>query len=55
MFSVKYLADGLVDRYKTCLVVKAFTQIVGKDLGATFILIVKLNTIRLGDSLAATY
>ena len=36
VFSVKYLADGLKDRYKARLVAKGFTQIVGKDFGATF-------------------
>ena len=44
VFSVKYLADGLVDRYKACLVAKGFTQIAGKDFGATFAPVAKLNT-----------
>ncbi|GFZ05828.1 hypothetical protein Acr_17g0014000 [Actinidia rufa] len=36
VFSVKYLADGYVDRYEAYLVSKGFTQIPGKDFGATF-------------------
>ncbi|GFS36400.1 fibronectin type III domain-containing protein [Actinidia rufa] len=54
-FSVKYLVDGSVDRYKARLVAKGFTQISGKDFGATFTPIAKLNTIRLLVSLAASY
>ena len=55
VFSAKYLADGSVDRYKACLVTKGFTQIIGKDFGATFAPVAKLNTIRLLISLIASY
>ncbi|GFY80783.1 hypothetical protein Acr_01g0005920 [Actinidia rufa] len=51
---VKYLVDGSVDRYKAHLVAKGFTQISGKDFGATFAPVAKLNIIRLLVSLAAS-
>ena len=55
MFSVKYLVDDSVDRYKAHLIAKGFTQISGKDFGATFALIAKLNIIRLLIFLAASH
>ena len=36
VFSVKYLADGSVDKYKARLIAKGFTHIASKDFGATF-------------------
>ena len=55
VFSVKYMVDGLVDRYKARLVAKGFTQILGKDFGATFALIAKLNIICILVFLTASY
>ena len=55
MFSVKYLANDLVDRYKRRLVAKGFTKIVGNDFGATFAPIAKSNIIRLLVSFTASY
>jgi hypothetical protein len=52
VFTVKYLADGSVNRYKAHLVTKGFTQIPGKDFGATFAPVVKLTSVRLPISLA---
>ncbi|GFY88680.1 hypothetical protein Acr_06g0006200 [Actinidia rufa] len=55
VFSVKYLADGSIDRYKARLIARGFTQVPSKDFGATFAPVAKLNTIRLLVSLAASY
>ena len=49
------MVDGLVDRYKARLVAKGFTQILGKDFGATFALIAKLNIICILVFLTASY
>ena len=54
-FSVNYLTDGSVDRYKARLVAKGFTQIAGKDFGATFAPVAKLNSFRLLISLVTSY
>ncbi|GMQ10820.1 hypothetical protein CsSME_00053676 [Camellia sinensis var. sinensis] len=45
VFIVKYLVDGIMDRYKARLVAKSFTQVPGKDFGATFAPVAKLTTI----------
>ncbi|GFZ18475.1 hypothetical protein Acr_27g0002140 [Actinidia rufa] len=55
VFSVKYLVDGSVDRYKVRLFAKGFTQILGKIFGAKFALVAKLNTIRLLVSLVVSH
>uniref|UniRef100_A0A2N9IQE8 Reverse transcriptase Ty1/copia-type domain-containing protein n=1 Tax=Fagus sylvatica TaxID=28930 RepID=A0A2N9IQE8_FAGSY len=55
VFTVKYLADGSVDWYKARLVAKGFTQIPSKDFGATFAPVVKLTSIHLLVSLAASH
>ena len=55
VFTVKYLADGSINRYKARLVAKGFTQIPGKDFGATFTPVVKLTSVRLLVSLATSH
>ena len=54
MFSLKYLADGTIDRYKARLIAKGFTQVPGKEFGATFAPVAKLTTVRLLILLAAS-
>jgi hypothetical protein len=55
VFTVKYLTDGSVDRYQARPVAKGFTQIPGKDFGATFTPVAKLTSVRLLVSLAASH
>uniref|UniRef100_A0A2N9F1J7 Reverse transcriptase Ty1/copia-type domain-containing protein n=1 Tax=Fagus sylvatica TaxID=28930 RepID=A0A2N9F1J7_FAGSY len=55
VFTVKYMADSFVDRYKARLVAKGFTQVPGKDFGATFAPVAKLTSVRLLVSLAASH
>lgn len=46
MYGVKYKADGLVERYKTRVGVKGFTQQERLDFTETFSLVAKMITVK---------
>lgn len=53
IFTVKYFADGTIDRYKARLVEKGYSEKYGIDYTETFAPVAKINTSRVLLSLAA--
>ena len=51
----KYASDGSVERLRTKLVAKGFSQVEGIDYNETFAPVAKMNSIRLVLSLAALH
>lgn len=52
LFTIKYLSNGDVERYKARLVARGFTQTYGDDYTETFAPVAKLHTVRVVLSLA---
>jgi Reverse transcriptase (RNA-dependent DNA polymerase) len=53
VYTIKYNAEGKIERYKAKLVVKGYTQTYGIDFQDTFSSVAKLNSIRVLLSLTA--
>jgi hypothetical protein len=55
MFKKKFRSDGTIDKYKTMLVAKGYTQKEGEDFFDTYSLVARLTTIHVFLSLATSH
>jgi hypothetical protein len=55
VFKKKLRSDGIIDKYKTMLMAKGYTQKEGKDFFDTYSSVARLTTIRVLLSLAASH
>ena len=55
MFKKKLNAEGKVEKYKSCLVAKGYSQVEGIDFDEIFSPVVKLNSIRFLLSIVSSF